>query len=75
MPAEMGKKRERRTNERRRVGLVEGRKDRFEDFWSEVLTAGELGRQISRQPDMAVKMEERTGDRIKGKKQNISFSS
>ena len=51
MPAEMGKKRERRTNERRRVRLVEGRKDRFVDFWSEVLT--DLGRQVSRQPDMS----------------------
>ena len=53
MPAEMGKKRERRKNERRRVGLVEGRKDRFVGFWSDVLTDGELGRQISRQPDMS----------------------
>ena len=53
MPAEMGKKRERRTNERRRVGVVEGGKDRFVDFWREVLTDGELGRQISRQPDMS----------------------
>ena len=53
MPAEIGKKRERRTYERRRLGLVEGGKDRFEDFWSEVLTDGELGRQISRQPDMS----------------------
>ena len=55
MPAEMGKKRERKTNERRRVGLMEGRKDRFVDFWSEVpvLTDGELGRQISRQSDMS----------------------
>ena len=53
MPAEIGKKRERRTNERKRVGLVEGGKDRFVDFWSEVLTNVELGRQISRQPDMS----------------------
>ena len=53
MPAEMGKKRERRTNERRRVGLVEGRKDRFVDFWNEVLTERELERQICRQPDMS----------------------
>ena len=53
MPAEMGKKRERRTNERRRVGLVEGGKDRFVDFWSDVLKERELGRQISRQPDMS----------------------
>ena len=53
MPAEIGKKRERRTNERRRVGLVEGRKDRFVDFWSDELTDVELGRQICRQPDMS----------------------
>ena len=53
MPAEIGKKRERRTNERKRVGVVEGGKDRFVDFWSEVLTNVELGRQISRQPDMS----------------------
>ena len=54
MPAEMGKKRERTTNERRRVlGLVDGGKDRFVDFGSWVLTDGELGRQISRQPDMS----------------------
>ena len=53
MPAEMGKKRERRTNERRRVGLVEGGKDRFVDFGSYVLTDGELGRQICKQPDMS----------------------
>ena len=49
----MGKKRERRKNERRRVGLVEGRKDRFVDFGSQVLTDAELGRQICRQPDMS----------------------
>ena len=71
MPA----KTDRRMNERRRVGLVGRGKDRFVNFWSEVLTDGELGRQISRQPDMSGQMEERTGDRIKGKKQNISFSS
>ena len=55
MPAEMGKKRERRTNERRRVAVVEGGKDtiRFVDFWREVLTDGELRGQISRQPDMS----------------------
>ena len=53
MPAEMGKKRERRTNERRRVGVVEGGKARFVDFWREVLTDGELRGQISRQPDMS----------------------
>ena len=46
-------KREKKTNEMRRVGLVEGRKDRLVDFWSEVVTDGELGRQISWQPDMS----------------------
>ena len=61
MPAEMGKKRERRTNGRRRVGLVEGRKDRFVHFGSEVLTNGELGRQISRQPDMSGKNGRKNG--------------
>ena len=40
---------DRRTNKRRRVGLVEGGKDRFVDFWREVLTDEELGRQICRQ--------------------------
>ena len=49
----MGKNRERRTNKRSRIGLVEGRKDRFVDFWSDVLIDGELGRQISRLPDMS----------------------
>ena len=61
MPAEMGKKRERRTNEWRRVGLVEGRKDRFVDFGSEVLTERELGRQISQQPDMSGKNGRKNG--------------
>ena len=49
MPA----KTDRRMNERRRVGLVERGKDRFVDFLSEVLTDGELERQICRQPDMS----------------------
>ena len=61
MPAEMGKKRERRTNERRRVGVVEGGKDRFVDFWREVLTDGELRGQISRQPDMSGQNERKNG--------------
>ena len=43
MPAEIGKKSERRTYERKPLGLEEGGKDRFEDFWSEVLTDGDLG--------------------------------
>ena len=53
---------------------MEGRKDRFLDFWSEVLTEN-WGDRYAGSLIQAVKMEERTGDRIKGKTQNISFSS
>ena len=45
------------------------------DFGRKVLTDGELGRQITRPKDRSAHMEEKTGDRIKRKKQNISLSS
>ena len=60
MHAEKGKNKEgtidRRTNERRRVGLVEGGKDKFVDFGREVLPDGEFGKQISRPKDMSGQM-------------------
>ena len=54
---------------------MEGGKDRFVDLGRKVLTDGEMRRQISRLKGMSGQMEERTGDKIRRKKHNLSLSS